>query len=165
MTQGNLFTPSYKEVMELAEHYVAEENPKLSSPKPVAEFLRPLMQDLRQEEVWMLALDTRNQVVHFQMVTRGLLTTSQVHPREVFRPAIVHSAARIILAHNHPSGDPEPSKQDIAVTETILKAGEIVGIPLVDHMIIGKSSETTTGEGKAIDCPWFTSMRQRGHCG
>jgi DNA repair protein RadC len=157
MKQGNLFTPTYAEVMELAEQYVAEEKPKLNSPELVARFLKPLMKDLEQEEVWVLILDTRNQLKHFQMVTRGLLTTSQVHPREVFKPAIVHSGARIILAHNHPSGDPEPSKQDIAVTDTVLKAGEIIGIPLVDHMVIGHSQEDSS--------PWFVSLRQRGHCG
>ncbi len=129
---------------------------KLSSPTIVAEHLYETFRGKKQEEVRVLLLDTRNQLIANRLVTKGLLTTSHVHPREVFRPAIREAAARIVLAHNHPSGDPEPSKQDLAVTETILKAGEVVGIPLVDHLIIGDKRQ----EG-----PFFVSLRQRGHCG
>jgi len=127
---------NYTDIMQAAAEYVAETKPKLNAPSLSADFLRPMLKDLQQEEVHLLCLDTRNQLTHHQLITRGTLTTSQVHPREVFRPAIQHAAARIILAHNHPSGDPSPSKQDIEVTERIRAAGEIVGIPLVDHIII-----------------------------
>ena len=129
---------------------------KLNSPTIVAEYLYDVFRGKKQEEVRVILLDTRNQLIADRLVTKGLLTTSQVHPREVFRPAIREAAARIILAHNHPSGDPEPSKQDLAVTETVLKAGEVVGIPLVDHVIVGDKRE----EGS-----FFVSLRQRGHCG
>ena len=130
---------------------------KLDSPSIVAEYLHDIFQGKRQEEIRVILLDTRNQLIGNRLVTKGLLTTAQVHPREVFRPAIREAAARIIVAHNHPSGDPEPSKQDLAVTETLYKAGEAIGIPLVDHVVIG---DKTTCDG-----PFFVSLRQRGLCG
>lgn len=130
---------------------------KLNAPSLVAEYLYDVYYGMKQEEVRVILLDTRNQLIANRLVTRGTLTASQVHPREVFRPAIREAAARIILAHNHPSGDPSPSKQDIAVTASIYESGEIIGIPLVDHVIIGSKSEH--GD------QFYTSLRQLGHCG
>jgi len=129
---------------------------KFNSPAIVAEYLHGVFSAKKQEEVRVLLFDARNQLIADRLVTKGLLTTSQVHPREVFRPAIREAAARIILAHNHPSGDPAPSKQDIEVTNIIHKAGETIGIPLVDHVIIG---------AKYNGGPFFVSLQQRGHCG
>ncbi len=71
------------------------------------------------------------------LITRGILDASLIHPREVFRPAIVRSAAGIILVHNHPSGDPTPSEEDRAVTKQLVRAGTAVGIPVVDHVVLG----------------------------
>jgi len=89
-----------------------------------------------REHLLCLYLDTKKRVLGIEVVSIGTLNCSLVHPREVFKGAILASADSIILAHNHPSGDPEPSKEDISVTERIKKAGEILGIELVDHIII-----------------------------
>ena len=88
------------------------------------------------------------------MITRGLLDRSHVHPREVFREAVKTATARIILAHNHPSGDPTPSERDIEVTEELVKAGDILGIKVLDHVIIGQSNKN-----RSFD---FVSMRLTG---
>ena len=101
-----------------------------------------------QEVLVTLMLNTKNDIVGIQEITRGSLSASIVHPREVYKAAILHNAASIILAHNHPSGDPDPSREDIAVTERILKAGKILDIPLLDHVIIGD--------------PRFISLKEKG---
>ena len=79
----------------------------------------------------------KNKIVAAHEVSRGTLNTSMVHPREVFKPAVLHNAAAIICFHNHPSGDPEPSREDIEITERLKNAGEILGIPVYDHIIVG----------------------------
>ena len=87
-----------------------------------------------------LLLDARNRVLAIPEISRGTLSTSLVHPREVFRPAILAQAAAVIVAHNHPSGLSEPSEQDHAVTERLARAGRLIGIPLLDHLIVGDGS-------------------------
>ena len=124
---------------------------KLSDPLLVAEYLQIGYKGMKQEEVRVLVLDIKNNLIGDVKVTLGTLTSSQVHPREVFRPAISLAGARIILAHNHPSGDPTPSKQDIEITKKVYDAGEIVGIPLIDHVIIGGAEHE--------------SLRRLGHVG
>jgi DNA repair protein RadC len=89
-----------------------------------------------QEEFWLVTLDTKNQPIASHQITVGTLRNSLVHPREVFRPAIHDAANCIIVVHNHPSGDPTPSDQDISVTERLEQAAEIVGIPLIDHIVV-----------------------------
>lgn len=89
-----------------------------------------------QEEFHMVTLDTKNQPIRSHLITVGTLRNSLVHPREVFRPAIADSANCIIVVHNHPSGDPTPSDQDISVTERLEAAAEIIGIPVIDHIIV-----------------------------
>lgn len=84
-----------------------------------------------------MMLDTRNSVIGLNTVTIGILDSSLVHPREVFKPAILSNAASIVLAHNHPSGDPMPSQEDRRATERIVQAGKILGIEVLDHIIIG----------------------------
>jgi DNA repair protein RadC len=99
-----------------------------------------LMEELRyleQERLVALFLDNRCQLIRKLTITVGTLAGSPAHPRDIFREAIAHSAASVIIAHNHPSGDPAPSRDDLALTERLVKAGELVGIPLVDHLIIG----------------------------
>jgi DNA repair protein RadC len=90
----------------------------------------------QQEEFWLVTLDTKNKPIRKHMITTGTLRNSLVHPREVFRPAIVDAASCIIVVHNHPSGDPTPSDQDISVTERLESAAEIIGIPLIDHIVV-----------------------------
>ncbi len=91
-----------------------------------------------QENFCVLLLTAKNEVIDFVVVTTGTLTSSLVHPREVFAPAIRAHAAKIILAHNHPSGDPSPSGEDKAVTRELDKAGELLQIPVLDHIVVGR---------------------------
>jgi DNA repair protein RadC len=84
-----------------------------------------------------LLLDIKNKVIGINTVSIGNLNSSIVHPREVFKPAILSNAASILLAHNHPSGDPEPSREDVAITTRLVEAGKILGIDVIDHLILG----------------------------
>ena len=90
-----------------------------------------------QEVFGILILNTKNKIVAVHEISRGSLNSSIAHPREVFKPAVLHNAAAIICFHNHPSGDPEPSREDIEITERLKNAGEILGIPVYDHIIVG----------------------------
>ena len=96
-------------------------------------------------------LDTQSQVIVERCLTVGLLNSSLVHPREVFAPAIAAASASLILAHNHPSGDPEPSSEDIAVTCQLVESGRLLGIPVRDHVVLGDRG--------------YVSLRERGICG
>lgn len=123
-----------------------EERPRISSPSEAAALLMPKMRDLVQEELWVLLLDTRNRVAKTQVIYKGSLNTSIVRIAEIFRPAIAQAAAAIILAHNHPSGDPSPSPEDIRVTREIVQAGKLFDIPLLDHLIVGQNSYNSLKE-------------------
>lgn len=121
--------------------------PSLRSPRRVYELLRPRLRGLEHETFWALLLDGRHRLRRVVPVSSGTLTTSVVHPREVFRAAIREAAAALIVAHNHPSGDPEPSREDLEVTRRLRAVGELVGIPLIDHLVVGEDS--------------FVSLRER----
>lgn len=97
-----------------------------------------LIHDSLQEEFHIVTLNTKNSVISTHRVTLGTLDASLVHPREVFRPAIRDSASSILLAHNHPSGDPEPSREDIVVTNRLEEAGRVIGINVLDHIVLAK---------------------------
>lgn len=99
--------------------------------------LKKVLGNRPQEGFAVLLLDIRRQIVSRSLVSLGTLTTSLVHPREVFLPAILANAAAIIVGHNHPSGDPSPSREGESVTDRLLKAGNLLGIPVLDHIIIG----------------------------
>lgn len=109
----------------------------IRSPKDAATYLMPDMTSLTQEHFVVLFLNVKNQILHKQTIFIGSLNASIVHPREIFREAVKRSAASIICAHNHPSGNPSPSSEDIDVTKRLLEAGQIIGIELLDHVIIG----------------------------
>ena len=130
--------PDYSTIMESFAAYVEAERPRLSSPAEVANLLRPLLFAKVQEECHVLLLDTRNRLIRDETVTVGLADRSQLHPREVFRSAIQANCSRIILAHSHPSGDITPSLQDVTVTRQLAAAGEILGIEVIDHVILGR---------------------------
>ena len=100
----------------------------------------------KQEEFHIVTLDTKNQVIDTHCITVGTLDASLVHPREVFRAAIKDSASSIILVHNHPSGDPTPSREDIAVTDRLTESGKMIGIDVLDHVVIGRSGSVSIGE-------------------
>jgi len=116
----------------------AGEKPKpvLKSPDDVAAVVRSRLKGKKKEHFLVLCMDTRNRLIHCRQVSVGSLDTSVVHPREVFKEAVSASAASVIFAHNHPSGDPEPSKEDLELTRRLVKAGEIVGIEVLDHIIV-----------------------------
>jgi DNA repair protein RadC len=103
----------------------------------VAECLRPLLESEPVERFVALLLNGKHRVMGLADVSRGTLTSSLVHPREVFGPALRAHAAALIVAHNHPSGDPEPSLEDLDVTRRLRDAGRILGVPLLDHLVIG----------------------------
>ncbi|QEY19259.1 JAB domain-containing protein [Psychrobacillus sp. AK 1817] len=109
----------------------------IRSPKDAATYLMPEMSSLTQEHFVTLFLNVKNQILHKQTIFIGSLNASIVHPREIFREAVKRSAASIICAHNHPSGNPSPSTEDIDVTKRLMEAGRLMGIELLDHVIIG----------------------------
>jgi len=113
------------------------EREAIRSPEDVAHYLLPKLRDVTKEHFISLLLDTRNRVMKMQTVSVGSLDASIVHPREVFKDAIAASAASVIVAHNHPSGDPTPSAEDRKVTARLVEAGQILGIEVLDHLIIG----------------------------
>lgn len=124
---------------ELATRLIQEQRPvlpRVRSPEDVAALLSPRMRDLAVEEFHVLALDSQSRVRRDVLVTRGLLNSALVHPREVFRSAIAEAAAGIIVVHNHPSGDPTPSAEDKAVTRQLSEAGKLLDLPLYDHVIL-----------------------------
>ncbi len=135
--------------MELGRRLAAEDGRttrRVRGPGDVFRRLGPKLRDCRQEEFWAIYLDTQNRICLERRLTVGLLNSSLVHPREVFAPAIARAAASIIVVHNHPSGDPEPSAEDFAVTAQLMEAGCLLGIPVRDHVILGDSSFVSLAE-------------------
>lgn len=110
----------------------------LDQPQKVWEYLYPEIRSDSVEKVWVLCLDRKNKLIRAEAVTSGTATSSLVHPREVFRPAIRFGATAIILAHNHPSGDPTPSPADLKVTQKICEASKAVDLEMLDHLILGE---------------------------
>ena len=113
-------------------------NRRISSPKDVVELLRNFLEGADREQFITCCMDTKNQPTSINIVSVGTINSSLVHPREVFKNAILGNSSSIIVAHNHPSGDPLPSKEDIDITQRLKEAGKIIGIDLIDHVIIGE---------------------------
>lgn len=128
-------------VFELAKRYMCEsafgDCIKLGSPERVYEYLYPKAMGHKKEMFFLLMLDTKNCLIKEEVVSTGSLNANIVHPREVFKPAIVNSAAAIVVAHNHPSGDTSPSHNDMGITKKLVETGKMIGIEVLDHMIIG----------------------------
>jgi DNA repair protein RadC len=116
----------------------SEPDAPIRGPGDVFRLMGPLLQDVGQEEFHVLLLDTRHRVIRSVFVTRGILDASLIHPREVFRVAVGEGAAGVLLVHNHPSGDPTPSAEDRSVTRQLADAGRALGIPVLDHVVIGR---------------------------
>ena len=114
-----------------------DERTKITSPRDVYNLLGPSLREEKREHFVAILMDTKNGVLRTKTVSVGDLSSSVVHPREVFAEAIRHSAASLIVAHNHPSGDPTPSPDDISVTRRLQEAGELLGIELLDHVVLG----------------------------
>ena len=155
-SEGKALTPAaYKKVMvirELSRRLLSEGSREYSivrGPENAAAYLMPILRYEVKENFVVLLLNTKNQILGHRVVSIGSLSASIVHPREVFKEAIKVNAASIIVAHNHPSGDPTPSREDVAVTKRLVKAGNIMDIQVLDHIIIGDSK--------------YLSMKERGY--
>ncbi|REK71495.1 RadC family protein [Paenibacillus paeoniae] len=122
----------------------------IRSPEDVYKLLEPEFRHLKQEQFVCLFLNTKNGVVAKEVISIGSLNACIVHPREVFRPAIKRSYASIICAHNHPSGNPDPSQEDIAITQRLVESGNIIGIELLDHVVIGSGTYVSLTERGVI---------------
>jgi DNA repair protein RadC len=129
---------------------------QINTPEKAAEYFRDIVDEHPyQETVWVLLLDNKSHPLFRLMITKGTLTSCLVSPREVFMPALISGAASVILAHSHPSGDPSPSNADLQVTRSCREAGNILGIPVVDHIILGHAEMDPAGKG-------FYSFRSAG---
>ena len=138
---GNAKAVAIHAALELGRRMAAEEREDgipVRGPRDVHEIFGQRLQDLPVEEFHVAILDSQHRLERDVTVTRGLLNSSLVHPREVFREAIAENAAAIILIHNHPSGDPTPSPDDRITTEQLVQAGRVLDIPVQDHIIIGR---------------------------
>jgi DNA repair protein RadC len=140
-----------KAALELGRRLLAEapeERPQITAPADAANLLMSEMAFLEQEHLRIILLDTRNRVLHIPTVYIGSLNSSVVRVGELFRSAIKENAASLIVAHNHPSGDPTPSPEDVRVTRELVKAGDLLNISVLDHVIIGRNR--------------FVSLKERG---
>ena len=125
-----------------------QERVNFSSSTDVAQYFIPRMRDLKKEQFVVLLLDARNRLIKSVIVSEGSLTASIVHPREIYRPAILESAASVIFLHNHPSGDPTPSEDDLRITTQLVEAGRFLDIRVLDHIVLGHSTFTSlAGKG------------------
>ena len=127
-------------------HEVPPSRQAMRGPRDVSAFYAPRLQDALAEEFHVCILDAQHRMKRDVLVTRGILNSSLVHPREVFREAIAESAAAIIVVHNHPSGDPTPSAEDRTVTEQLVSAGRLLDIPVHDHIVIGRGRYVSFAE-------------------
>jgi len=139
----------YQYKIALLKSKISEDEVKFTCSQDVAEniFIHHLFtdQDNDKEKLYVIILNIKNRVIGYSLVSMGSLTASIVHPREVLKPAILASAASIIIIHNHPSGDPDPSNDDIEITNRIAKASSIMGINLLDHIILGFEADEFKG--------------------
>ncbi|BDQ04270.1 MAG: UPF0758 protein [Ignavibacterium sp.] len=123
---------------------------KITSPSDVAEIYIPLLKNETKEQFWVLCLNNSNKIIKQEAISIGNLNSSVVHQREVFKVAIDNNAASLILMHNHPSGNPEPSNEDIVITRKLVEAGKIMDIPIFDHIIIAGNNYTSFVERRLI---------------
>ena len=122
----------------------------LSCPQDVADFLMPRLRYAAKEQFVVILLNGKNKVIGTEVVSEGSLSSSVVHPREVYAPAMLHHAAAIMVAHNHPSGDTNPSFEDEEVTRMLSRSGKVLGIPMIDHVIIGDGNYYSFIENEAL---------------
>jgi DNA repair protein RadC len=134
----------------------------IDSDSAAAAVVRPHLAELKKEQFMALLLDTRRRLIRLSTIAVGSLAATVVHPRELFKEAIAASASAVIVAHNHPSGDPEPSSQDIALTQRLVEAGALLGIEVLDHLIIGSGEFVSLRAGGWLSpSPPHTQRRSR----
>lgn len=140
-------------VRELSERWLRQKDKPsiIHGPEDAAAYARDFLALKTREHFCVMLLNTKNHVIGWHVISIGSLTASIVHPREVFTNAIIHHAAAIVVAHNHPSGDPTPSREDIAVTQRLVKAGKIMDIPIIDHIIVGNNAFASLKEKNLLD--------------
>ena len=131
------------------------EAPMLDSPERVADYLRESVRLLSVETFQAVLLNARRRLIRVEQLSQGTLDTILVHPREVFRPAIAANASALIIVHNHPSGDPTPSESDIKVTRDLIRAGQLLKIDVLDHVILGRATEQRPRD--------YASLRELGY--
>lgn len=149
---GEVKAAQIKAIIELAQRMMlpnSEEQVSIRRPLDVSNLIMPMLRYEDREHFLALLVNTKNQIIRIETISIGTLNSSLVHPRELFKPAIKYSAAAVIICHNHPSGSPEPSKEDLELTCRLQAAGELIGIGILDHVIIGDGS--------------FISMKERGY--
>jgi len=125
-------------------------NKKISSPNDIAELYIPLLRDELQEKFYIICLSSSNRIIKHELLFVGTLNASLVHPREIFKTALANNSANIILMHNHPSGNSEPSQEDVSITKKISEAGKILEIQVFDHIIIAGNSYTSFIEKRLL---------------
>src|SRR5438270_11980836 len=131
------------------------ESPVLDNPETIVALMRAKNLVKNVETLQVLLLNTRHRLIRVEEITDGTIDTLLVHPREVFRTAIAANAAAIVVAHNHPSGDPSPSEADIKVTRDLIRAGQLLRIDVLDHIIIGRATADRPKD--------YTSLRELGY--
>lgn len=155
-----LKSQKYLDLMEACAAYVAVCAPAILDPEAAYAFMRPLIEksdSINQESFYVILLNGKSRVIGSPIeCTRGLANSTPVHPREVFCHAVRLNATSIVLCHNHPSGDPTPSQEDIAVTRRLIEAGKIIGIHIADHIVIGRPNSGTYAG--------YFSFRESGVC-
>jgi DNA repair protein RadC len=128
----------------------SKDRPSFKRARDVADYYLPLMKDLRKEVFKILLLNRANRLIKEVTISEGTLDASIVHPRDVFREALLESAAGVILLHNHPSGNPAPSEDDIRITRQLVEAGKVMGIKVYDHIIVGEKDHRSLADDGII---------------
>jgi len=130
----------------IQQQVVAEARPRIHGPADLVALVRDAITDPDREHFFGAYLSTKNHLLALELISLGSLSASIVHPREIYKPALLHSAGALLVAHNHPSGDPEPSAEDQDFTRRLYHAGELLGIRLLDHVILGHDTYVSLKE-------------------
>jgi DNA repair protein RadC len=153
-----------RELLRRRERLPLRVRPRLDRREAVSRLVRPRLVAEPVEVFVVLALDVRLRLLAEVTVSRGTVSSSLVHPREVFRPAVIAGASAVVVAHNHPSGDPEPSPEDLAVTDRLAEAGTLLGIALLDHLVVAEGGEVSLAERGRVPArgPCDAAAREEG---
>jgi len=143
-------TWKFRESIELVPELDGKKRVVIREPEDIVRNYASLFKDQVRERFVVFWLDSANRILGFEVITEGILNSSLAHPREVFRGAIVSTAAAIIIAHNHPSENTEPSREDLDITKQLVEAGKVIGIPVHDHIIIAGDSFTSLASRQII---------------
>jgi DNA repair protein RadC len=137
---------------ELGKRYNNSKNPviKINSAKDVFNYFHEKLKNEKQENFYVLILNNANNIIKEELISKGILDSAIIHPREIFKPAIKNSASKIILIHNHPSGNPNPSKEDLEITKQLVEAGKLLDIKVLDHVIVGDENYWSWVEDERI---------------